>query len=63
MTHPVYNAELERITKSLMEMIGNQSIDPITQEKMVTQTLRYAYTLGKSDGYVAGVKSVLGDAK
>lgn len=63
MNHPLYNAELERITKSLIEMIGNKSIDPIAQEKMVTQTMRYAYTLGKSDGYIAGVKSVVGDAK
>ncbi len=63
MNQPVYSAELERITQSRMELINNKSVDPLMQESMVTQTLRYAYTLGKTDGYVAGVKSVVGDAK
>ena len=45
-----YRAELERVTKSLIEMVGNKSLD-----KLVEQSIKYAYTLGKTDGYVAGV--------
>lgn len=45
-----YRAELERVTQSLIEMVGNKSLDPI-----IAQALKYAYSMGKMDGYAAGV--------
>lgn len=45
-----YRAELERVTQSLIEMVGNKSLDPI-----IAQALKYAYSMGKTDGYAAGV--------
>lgn len=53
-----YRAELERVTKSLIEMVGNQSLDPI-----IEQALKYAYSMGKTDGYAAGVQAVVGDQR
>jgi hypothetical protein len=58
MNSPVYHAELDRITKSLTELIDNKSLDPL-----VVQAINYAYVLGKNDGYVAGVKAVTEDQR
>ena len=49
-----YRAELERVTQSLIEMVGNQSLDPI-----IEQALKYAYSMGKTDGYAAGVRATV----
>lgn len=53
-----YRAELERVIQSLIEMVGNQSLDPV-----IEQSLKYAYSMGKTDGYVAGVQAVAGDQR
>lgn len=53
-----YNDELERLIQTLNECIGNRSLD-----KLVEQSIKYAYTLGKTDGYVAGVQAVAGDQR
>jgi len=49
-----YRAELERVTQSLIEMVGNKSLDPI-----IEQSLKYAYSMGKTDGYAAGVQATV----
>jgi hypothetical protein len=58
MNQPAYNAELERLIQTLNDCIGNKSLD-----KLVEQSIKYAYTLGKTDGYVAGVQAVAGDQR
>lgn len=58
MNQPAYNAELERLIQTLNDCIGNKSLD-----KLVEQSIQYAYTLGKIDGYVAGVQAVAGDQR
>lgn len=47
-----YRAELERVIQSLIKMVGNKSLDPI-----IEQSLKYAYTMGKTDGYASGVQA------
>ena len=49
-----YRAELERVTQSLIDMVGNKSLDPI-----IAQALKYAYSMGKTDGYAAGVRATV----
>ena len=58
MNQPAYDAELERLIQTLNDCIGNKSLD-----KLVEQSIQYAYTLGKTDGYVAGVQAVAGDQR
>lgn len=58
MNQPAYNAELERLIQTLNDCIGNKSLD-----KLVEQSIQYAYTLGKNDGYVAGVQAVTEDQR
>ena len=58
MNQPAYHAELERLIQTLNDCIGNKSLD-----KLVEQSIKYAYTLGKTDGYVAGVQAVAGDQR
>ncbi len=58
MNQPAYHAELERVIQDLVKMVDNKSLDPI-----IVQALNYAYVLGKTDGYVAGVQAVAGDQR
>jgi hypothetical protein len=53
-----YQPELDRIIADLTSLIGNKSLDPL-----VKQAIEYAYTLGKSEGYVAGVQAITGDQR
>jgi hypothetical protein len=53
-----YQSELDRIIADLTSLIGNKSLDPL-----VKQAIEYAYTLGKSDGYVAGVQAMAGEER
>jgi hypothetical protein len=53
-----YRAELERVTQSLIEMVGSKSLAPV-----IAQALKYAYSMGKTDGYAAGVQAVAGDQR
>jgi hypothetical protein len=46
-----YQNELDQITKDLADMVGNVSLEPL-----IKHAINYAYSLGKADGYVAGVK-------
>lgn len=58
MNQPAYNAELKRLIQTLNDCIGNKSLD-----KLVEQSIQYAYTLGKNDGYVSGVQAVTEDQR
>lgn len=53
-----YRAELERVIQDLIKFVDNKSLDPI-----IEQSLKYAYTLGKNDGYVSGVQAITEDQR
>jgi hypothetical protein len=54
----VYQSELDRIVADLTHLIDNKSLDPL-----VKQAIEYAYTLGKSEGYVSGVEALAKDVR
>jgi hypothetical protein len=54
----VYQSELDRIVADLTTLIDNKSLDPL-----VKQAIEYAYTLGKSEGYVQGVQNMAGEER
>ena len=58
MNDQAYRAELERVIQDLIRLVDNKSLDPI-----IEQSLKYAYTMDKTDGLVAGVHSVTGDVR
>lgn len=53
-----YQSELDNIVKELSEIVEQPALDAL-----IRSTIQYAYALGKSDGYVAGVRSVAGETK
>jgi hypothetical protein len=53
-----YRAELERVIRDLIKFVDNKSLDPI-----IEQSVKYAYSMGKTDGYAAGVQAVTGDQR
>ncbi len=58
MNDQAYRAELERVIQDLIRLVDNKSLDPL-----IEQSLKYAYTMGKTDGLVAGVHSITGDVR
>jgi len=58
MNDQAYRAELERVTQDLIRLVDNKSLDPI-----IEQSLKYAYSMGKTDGYVASVQAIAGDQR
>lgn len=53
-----YRAELERVIQDLIKFVDNKSLDPI-----IEQSLKYAYSMGKTDGYASGVQAVTEDQR
>jgi hypothetical protein len=53
-----YRAELERVIRDLIKFVDNKSLDPI-----IEQSVKYAYSMGKTDGYASGVQAVSGDQR
>jgi hypothetical protein len=53
-----YRAELERVIRDLIKFVDNKSLDPI-----IEQSVKYAYLMGKTDGYASGVQAVAGDQR
>jgi hypothetical protein len=53
-----YQSELDRVAEDLAKLVDNKSLDPL-----IKQAIGYAYALGKSDGYVAGVQSMAGEER
>jgi hypothetical protein len=58
MNDQAYRAELERVIEDLIRLVDNKSLDPI-----IEQSLKYAYSMGKTDGYVSGVQAIAGDQR
>ena len=58
MNKPAYQSELDRVAEDLAKLVDNKSLNPL-----IKQAIGYAYALGKSDGYVAGVQSMAGEKR